>query len=623
MKETMKMVAADKLHPNPDNPRKALGDLSELADSIKKNGVMQNLAVIPFEGKPGEYMIVMGHRRHAAAVRAGLRELPCRVMEKLERSDQVAAMLAENLQRSNLTPYEEGQGFQLMLDLGETEQTICEKTGFGKTTVRHRINIAKLDQEKLKERQDDPSFQLSLTDLVALEKVPDIKKRNEILGEAKDSRDLAHKAQCAANELKREANLARAIPMLEKAGVRPLPDKAAVEIYDSGKWQVVETFNLEADLPESYQPKQAGELYHYKTYREIKIFRRAEKKPKASREPKTEAEKKKQEQEALQKKNRKQLLEAAKEADALRRDFILGVIAGKIPGIKGDDLMKAQDALWRIIYEDGAYVSRNGCIAFYGGKDDYYSVPPEEREEAGKWADRLEMVHQMLIVAHNGCSCKGLVGSNGEYNAKAAGKAKKLYAALRLFGLRTEKETKLILDGRHGLYYTKPASAEEPAMIGDKAAEAKAKTEAGAQPAAESGAKAGPGKGGGAKDKPTEKAKAAKKPKATKAEAVKAPATEAGTAAKAEPAKKPAAGIGPAGAQKAKTEPMAGAGPAEAPEAKAEPARGPMATDRATVGEASRDRPKAGPAAAAESSPGAEPDKDGPQQTSSAKTQAA
>ena len=176
MKETM-MIAAGRLHPNPDNPRQGLGDLTELADSIKAKGILQHLVVMPQEDRPGEYTIIMGHRRHAAAVQAGLKELPCLVEGKVGRSDQVALMLAENLHRSNLTPYEEGQGFQMMLDLGETEQSICQKTGFGKTTVRHRINIAKLDQKKIKKLQDDPSFQLSLTDLVALEKVPDIDKK--------------------------------------------------------------------------------------------------------------------------------------------------------------------------------------------------------------------------------------------------------------------------------------------------------------------------------------------------------------------------------------------------------------------------------------------------------------
>ena len=614
MKETM-MIAAGRLHPNPDNPRQGLGDLTELADSIKAKGILQHLVVMPQEDRPGEYTIIMGHRRHAAAVQAGLKELPCLVEGKVGRSDQVALMLAENLHRSNLTPYEEGQGFQMMLDLGETEDTISQKTGFGKTTVRHRINIAKLDQKKIKKLQDDPSFQLSLTDLVALEKVPDIDRRNEILGEARDGRDLAYRAQCAANEIKRERNLAKAIPMLEKAGVKPLPDKAAPEIYNPSRWQVVDTVDLEADLPESYQPKQAGELYHYKTYREVKILKRAEKKPKAGSKPETAAEKERREEEARQKKDRKQLLEAAKEADAIRREFILGVIDGKIPGIKGDELAKAREALWRVIYDNSACVSRTGCIAFRIGRDDACPVPGQEQEEAGKWADRLGMVEQMLIVAHGSCSCRGLVGSNGEYDAGAAGKVKKLYAALRLFGLRVEKETKLILDGRHGLYHGKPAPAEEPALDEDKAVDAKAKTEAGNKPAAESSGK----------DKAVAAVSVTKARHKAKTRDGKEPAAEA-LAAKTGASEALAAETPPAKETVAKA-PATKTGPSKEPAAKApmagtEPVRT-VAAKEPTAVTASGDRPKAGPAAPTGASPGAGAGKDGRQPASADKTQAA
>src|SRR5699024_8991558 len=98
--------------------------------------------------------------------------------------------LLENMQRNDLSVCEQAQGFQLMLDLGETEETISEKTGFSRTTVRHRLNIAKLDQEILAEREENESFQLSLTDLYELEKVKDIDERNKTLAHASNSRDL-------------------------------------------------------------------------------------------------------------------------------------------------------------------------------------------------------------------------------------------------------------------------------------------------------------------------------------------------------------------------------------------------------------------------------------------------
>ena len=74
-------IGLEHIHPHPDNPRKDLGDLTELAESIKKNGIRQNLTVIPKEGEPGEYITIIGHRRSAAAKLAGVTEAPCRVVE--------------------------------------------------------------------------------------------------------------------------------------------------------------------------------------------------------------------------------------------------------------------------------------------------------------------------------------------------------------------------------------------------------------------------------------------------------------------------------------------------------------------------------------------------------------
>lgn len=123
-------IGLEHIHPHPDNPRKDLGDLTELAESIKKNGILQNLTVIPKEGEPGEYIAIIGHRRSAAAKLAGITEAPCRIVEGMTHKEQVATMLEENMQRGDLTIWEQAQGFQMMLDLGETEDTIAEKDRF-------------------------------------------------------------------------------------------------------------------------------------------------------------------------------------------------------------------------------------------------------------------------------------------------------------------------------------------------------------------------------------------------------------------------------------------------------------------------------------------------------------
>ena len=85
-KEIVK-IAVENIYQHPDNPRKDLGDLSELSESIKKKGVMQNLTVIPghwdekMEWHEEGYTLIIGHRRCAAAKLAGVKELPCRIVE--------------------------------------------------------------------------------------------------------------------------------------------------------------------------------------------------------------------------------------------------------------------------------------------------------------------------------------------------------------------------------------------------------------------------------------------------------------------------------------------------------------------------------------------------------------
>ena len=139
-------IKIENLHSHPNNPRKDLGDLAELANSIKVNGVMQNLTVTPMvveetgQIMQSEYKVVIGHRRKAAAKLAGLVELPCMVVVMDERQ-QLATMMLENIQRSDLTVYEQAQGFQMMLDLGETVESISLDTGFSATTIRRRTKL--------------------------------------------------------------------------------------------------------------------------------------------------------------------------------------------------------------------------------------------------------------------------------------------------------------------------------------------------------------------------------------------------------------------------------------------------------------------------------------------------
>ena len=176
-KPTLTTIAIDKLHPHPQNPRKVIGDIDELADSIKANGILQNLTVVPMNDDWTEFTVIIGHRRLAAAKQAGLTELPCAVVEMTEK-EQLSTMLTENMQRSDLTVYEEAKGCQLLLDLGDTVAEVAKKTGFSKSKIRRRVKLCELDEEAFKESQ---IRQPTLADYDRLNQIKDIDTRNKLL----------------------------------------------------------------------------------------------------------------------------------------------------------------------------------------------------------------------------------------------------------------------------------------------------------------------------------------------------------------------------------------------------------------------------------------------------------
>lgn len=176
-KPTLTTIAIEKLHPHPQNPRKVIGDVTELAESIKANGILQNLTVVPMNDDWTEFTVIIGHRRLAAAKQAGLTELPCAIVEMSEK-EQLSTMLTENMQRSDLTVYEEAKGCQLLLDLGDTVAEVAEKTGFSESKIRRRVKLCELDEEAFKESQ---IRQPTLADYDRLNQIKDIETRNKLL----------------------------------------------------------------------------------------------------------------------------------------------------------------------------------------------------------------------------------------------------------------------------------------------------------------------------------------------------------------------------------------------------------------------------------------------------------
>ena len=170
-------IDIDKIRPHEKNPRKDVGDVSELAESIKANGIMQNLTVIP-DGDG--YKALIGHRRLAAARAAGLERVPCAIVRDMPESEQVAVMLAENMQRADLTAVEQAEGIQMMLDLGDTVSDIVQKTGMSETTVRRRVNLLQYDMEQVRAAFERGA---SFDDYESLKKIEDADKRAQLLTE--------------------------------------------------------------------------------------------------------------------------------------------------------------------------------------------------------------------------------------------------------------------------------------------------------------------------------------------------------------------------------------------------------------------------------------------------------
>ena len=178
----IEMIPVGKLCPHKDNPRKDVGDLVELTQSIKQSGVMQNLTVVKRYGEItkewcGLYTVIIGHRRLAAAKIAGLTELPCVVVE-MTPQEQLATMLAENMQRVDLTPYEQAQGLQLMFDFGESIESASQKTGLSVSTVRRRKKLLDFHADTLKAAVEQGA---TLADLAELEELEDREEKNKVL----------------------------------------------------------------------------------------------------------------------------------------------------------------------------------------------------------------------------------------------------------------------------------------------------------------------------------------------------------------------------------------------------------------------------------------------------------
>ena len=133
-----RMIPIDQIDPNPNQPRQVMGDLSELIASINEKGIIEPLVV---RQRAGRFQIVAGERRYQAAVQVGLRELPA-VIRDADETEMLELALIENLQRKDLTPFEESEALQGLAErCGYTHEDLARRLGKSRTSVTESLAL--------------------------------------------------------------------------------------------------------------------------------------------------------------------------------------------------------------------------------------------------------------------------------------------------------------------------------------------------------------------------------------------------------------------------------------------------------------------------------------------------
>lgn len=438
------MLSRDILHPHPDNPRKDLGDLEELKESIRENGVMQNLTVVPDHENDG-YKILIGHRRFAAS-EGILDKLPCIVVKDLTDREQVGIMLAENMQRADLTVMEQAHGFQMMLDLGDTIETISQKTGFSQKTVKHRIEINKLDKDAIAEAMN--AFQLTISDYIELEKVKDIDARNEILRDSCNSEDLKDEVESWLREQLFEENKKKYVEVFEELGWKEASDRW----FNYGsKWEHVSGLGyIYLDKFEPDQIRKAaktikGEVYYsnLKGSNSINFALKVNKK-----DEKTKKKTKAEIREEKINKQQSQLESARADICDEYYKFIISIPKKKLDAFLGGKQFTTFSRLWRDIEKLNCNISTFSSVYNIKSKNKQW----DELEAGYESLDLIQRV--MLQVWRELASTYSHKFTDWEFikNEDVLDIHQDFYDILRYFGLRLDAELESVIDGTSELY---------------------------------------------------------------------------------------------------------------------------------------------------------------------------
>lgn len=449
VKSGIVMLKRSQLHPHPNNPRKDLGDLEELKASIREHGIMQNLTVVPMDDELENFKILIGHRRFAAS-EGILFELPCVIAEGLSDREQVGIMLCENMQRSDLTFLEQAHGFQMMLDLGETVETISDKTGFSEATVKHRLEIAKLKKKSIDTAME--SFQPTISDYIELERVKDLKERNKILEDAESSSDLHYSVQAYVDEQNRKKNAKKYLELINSLGWK----ESKEYFYSYGpdpKWEEIKELS-KIDLEKEYDDSAIQAFatkntkpvfYRFDGYYLTFAFKNAQKK----------VEKKKTKQELLEevrKKNTAILNDTRTVICDRYYEFIDEIDDVKeFKELSDKQRIKFMGRLFEVLVDLESYLSAFEHTYNIRSKNDLKDLKTDYEGMSDELQKLMIHVWAALASSHS----NNFVEWNFTKNMKVLKGHQQLYSTLYFFGFRLNDEYKAIIEGKSDLYTAK------------------------------------------------------------------------------------------------------------------------------------------------------------------------
>lgn len=453
----LQYIEVKNLFPHPDNPRKEIGDVSELAESIRQNGIFQNLTVVPNmvtgevtgEVRQRGYTVIIGHRRLAAAKAAGLEKVPC-VVADMTPKEQLQTMLLENMQRSDLTVYEQAQGFQLMLDMGSSVEEIAEKSGFSKTTVRRRVKLLDLDPDKFKKSEARGA---TLSDYLELDKISDPELKNKAL-DALGTANFQSEVKQAVEEEKYRQRRAKWLSVLDGFATRIEKGSTAEINGEAVTLHYVTSYNRWDKTKEVDVPTDADTTAYF--YREDSASITLYREPQEYTE--TEEERKQQELREAREQQKARLEAITRRHFEMRRDFIYN-----LSGINdiGDGIARlAVDALI-------------GHEGYYNHQPDFeivgFLLDADIDEDTEFSADKAQVMkaainkpeYTLLAVSYAALDdeCLGYWQSQWDgtnrlyrYAHKSNEKLDSLYSLLGRLGYEMSDEEKAMQDGNHEVF---------------------------------------------------------------------------------------------------------------------------------------------------------------------------